>query len=115
MRIIIAGTRRLWSPALVREAIHDSGFDITFMIVGGAPGIDRTAEDVAVIDGIPYQVYKADWNKFGSAAGMIRNGEMADHPADGLMALPDSESVGTRGMIDVMQKRGLPVYVKEIE
>ena len=114
MRVIIAGTRRLWSTALVREAIRDSGFDITFMIVGGARGIDRAAEDVAVIDGIPHQVYKADWDNLGNDAGMIRNGQMADHPADGLIALPDSESVGTRGMIKIMQNRSLPVYIKEV-
>lgn len=115
MRVIIAGTRRLWSTALVRKAIEESGFDITFMIVGGAKGIDRAAEDVAVIDGIPHRVYEADWDVYGDSAGMIRNEEMADHPADALIALPDEESIGTRGMIRIMKDRKLPIFVEEIE
>ena len=114
MRTIIAGTRRFWSTAVVRDAIRESGFDISFIIVGGAPGIDRAGEDVAVIDRIPFKVYLADWDRFGNDAGMIRNREMRDHPADQLIAIPDSESVGTRGMITLMRDLNLPVYVKEL-
>jgi len=114
MRTIIAGTRRLWSTGLVRQAITESGFVITFGIAGGAKGIDRAAEDVFVIDRIPHQIYLADWDNLGNDAGMIRNREMADHPADQLIALPDSESIGTLGMIQIMRDRNLPVYVKEL-
>jgi len=92
MRIIIAGTRRVWSTGLIRQAILESGFDITFGIAGGANGIDRAAEDVFVIDHTPHQIYpvtQEEWNTLGNKAGMIRNRKMADHPADGLIALPD--------------------------
>jgi len=84
------------------------------MIVGGARGIDRAAEDVAVIEGIPFEVFPANWDEYGNAAGPIRNRQMADAGAEALIAIPDSESVGTRDMIDVMQKRGLPVHVVEL-
>ena len=117
MRVIIAGTRRVWSTALIRQAISESGFDISFGIAGGARGIDRAAEDVFVIDGTPHQIYpvtQEEWDTLGNSAGMIRNEKMADHPADALIALPDPDSIGTRGMIDIMNKRGLPVYVKEL-
>lgn len=114
MRIIIAGTRRLWSLPAVRWAMEESGFDITVIIAGGAPGIDTAAADVAALDEITLEVYSANWDKYGNAAGPIRNREMADADAEGLIALPDSGSVGTLDMIDVMRKKGLPVYVKEI-
>ncbi len=114
MRIIIAGTRRLWSLPAVRQAIVESGFDITFIIAGGAPGVDTAAADVAAIDGIPFKVYPANWDEYGRAAGGIRNREMKDANAEGLIALPDSESIGTRDMINVMRKVGLPVFVKEL-
>lgn len=68
-----------------------------------------------MIDGIKFRPFPADWDEYGNAAGPIRNREMADAGAEALIALPDEESVGTRDMIDVMQKRGLPVYVKEIK
>ena len=114
MRTIIAGTRRTWDLELIREAIKESGFDVTYIIVGGAAGIDRAAEDIAVIDKIDHLVVRADWDKYGGAAGPIRNVAMADAGAEGLIALPDAESIGTRHMIKVMRERGLPVYVKEL-
>jgi len=114
VRVIIAGTRRLWSISLVREAIIESGFKVTEIITGGANGIDQAADDVAVIGGYARRVFPADWDKYGKAAGSIRNREMADAGAEALIALPDIESVGTHDMIAVMRKRNLPVFIKVI-
>lgn len=114
MIVIIAGTRRLWSIALIRQAMAESGFNITEIITGGAKGIDQAADDVAVIDGYARRVFPADWDKYGNQAGPIRNRQMADAGAEALIALPDIKSVGTHDMIAVMRGRNLPVYVKVV-
>lgn len=93
--------------------MKESGFQVDMIVAGGARGVDRAAEDISIIDKIPNRIFPADWDEYGNAAGPIRNREMADN-ADALIALPDSESVGTRDMITVMRKMGKPVYVMEI-
>jgi hypothetical protein len=91
-----------------------SGFEISTIISGGAPGIDTAAIDVAVIDGIPYEVYDAEWDKYGNDAGKIRNRVMADKQPDGLIAIPDRKSIGTYDMINVIRAMSLPVHVEKI-
>jgi len=110
MKIIIAGSRTIYSTALVRLAMRESGFEITEIVSGAARGIDQAAIDVAAIDGIPLTIFLADWDKFGKAAGNLRNGEMADY-GDGLIAVWDGESTGTGNMITHMGARGKPSHV----
>ena len=54
--------------------------------------------------------FRANWGKFGVAAGQYRNWEMAEY-ADGLLALWDGESRGTLHMIDCMRRLGKPYEV----
>ncbi len=110
MKIIIAGSRDIYSTALVRLGIRESGFQVTEIVSGAARGIDQAAIDVAAIDGISLSIWPADWDKFGKAAGNLRNGEMADY-GDGLIAVWDGESRGTGNMIAHMSARGKPSHV----
>ena len=110
MKIIIAGSRTIYSTALVRLAIRESGFEITEIVSGMARGIDQAAIDVATIDGIPLKTFPADWDKFGKAAGNLRNGEMGDY-GGGLIAIWDGESRGTGNMIAHMRARSKPSYI----
>lgn len=48
--------------------------------------------------------------KASSAAGLKRNGRMADY-GDALIAVWDGESPGTKNMIDQMRKRGKLYYI----
>ena len=50
--------------------------EATFVIHGGARGVDRLAGRAAVRLGIPVEVYPADWDKYGRSAGFVRNQEM---------------------------------------
>ena len=52
----------------------------------------------------------AKWDKHGNSAGMIRNSQMADY-ADGLIALWDGESRGTKNMIETASKNGLCIFM----
>lgn len=110
MRTIIAGSRNITNADLIRQAIQESGFDITQVITGGARGVDRIAHDICKAK-YDCKIFYADWNKYNKRAGMIRNNEMADN-ADALIAIWDGKSKGTENMIKTAKAKGLKVYVK---
>jgi hypothetical protein len=110
MRVIIAGSRSLRNDGAVREAIEASGFRITQIVSGGARGVDKVAEGIAMQSAIPLERFPAQWDEHGKKAGPLRNLEMAGY-ADALIAIWDGKSRGTGHMIDTMRKAGKPVYV----
>jgi hypothetical protein len=109
MKVIIAGSRSVTDPAIVRKAVRESGFDVTQIISGCCRGPDQMGEDYGHAHDIPVKLFPADWARYGKAAGIIRNGQMAHH-ADALIALWNGYSPGTRNMIDGMKKMGKPVF-----
>lgn len=110
MKVIIAGSRGIKDYDLLKKAIKHSKFVITEVISGGAHGVDALGERWAKEHNIPCTVMKADWDRFGKAAGMYRNELMADK-ADGVIAVWDGESPGTAHMIHTAESRGLGLYV----
>ena len=110
MRTIIAGSRAINSYEIVRAAVEASGFNITSVISGRAPGVDRWGEFWASKHEVPCQRYPADWRKYGREAGFRRNEEMANS-ADALIAIWDGNSRGTRHMIATAKRKGLQVYI----
>lgn len=115
LRVIIAGSRTLEHPLLVRRAVRESKFKITEVVSGCAPeGADKFGERWAKQNNILVKQFPADWLTHGKAAGMLRNVQMADY-ADALIAIWDGESVGTRNMIGEMGKRQKPVFVLRFE
>ncbi len=113
MRTIIAGGRDICDIQLVCEAVEQSGFEISLILSGKAPGIDTTAIEFAKINEIPWEEYPAKWTVDGvyhHEAGMVRNAQMAEK-AEALIAIWDGKSKGTKGMIEIARKRGLKVYV----
>lgn len=114
MRVIIAGGRdvqRDLAEILVRKAIQESGWEdqITEVVHGAAPGIDSAAHEVCR-DKWPVKPVPADWKKHGKSAGPIRNRQMAGM-ADGLIAIWDGRSRGTKNMIETAERMGLKVFV----
>jgi len=77
---------------------------------GDDAGADRLGEQWASKHGIPVKQFPAQWRKHGHSAGYKRNETMADN-ADALIALWDGKSRGTKHMIDIARRKGLPVYV----
>lgn len=53
--------------------------------------------------------FPADWDKFGKAAGHIRNKQMAEE-ADALLLIWDGESKGSANMKKEMLFKNKPVY-----
>jgi hypothetical protein len=113
MKVIIAGSRGIWSIPWVEDTIKASGFEVTEVVSGGCRGVDEIGEAYAQSEGIPCRVFPADWKANGRAAGPIRNAEMAAY-ADALIAVWDGKSRGTKNMIDEAKKRGLKVYIHRV-
>lgn len=130
MRVIIAGSRKITSPKYIKHAVKLSEFEITEIISGNASGVDRLGEQFAKENNIPVKIFKADWNditvpgaivkvnKFGkeynSRAGHLRNKQMADY-AEGLIAIWDGISPGTKNMILESINNKIKVFVYEVD
>lgn len=85
---------------------------VNHVIEGGAKGADSLGMLWAIYSDIPFTQVKAEWDLFGKRAGFLRNVKMADMKPDAVLAFTnkDVESKGTHMMLDIANKRGIPVY-----
>lgn len=113
MRVIIAGSRNVTDYGLLLTAISKSGFEIHEVVSGACRGVDKMGEKFAETHSLPCKKFPADWNQYKNSAGPIRNKQMAEY-ADGLIAIWDGESLGTKNMIDEAKMKNLKVYVEFI-
>jgi hypothetical protein len=113
MRTIIAGSRDIADLGLVESAIKESNININTVVCGEARGVDSLGKKWAIANNIPVISFPANWELHGKSAGFIRNDEMAKN-ADALIAVWDGKSPGTRMMIEIANKRGLKVFVKNL-
>jgi len=116
MRVIIAGSRFFndysYLEIHVEQIITDNFIMITEVVSGGAPGVDTLGEQYAEKHGWSVKRFPADWNKYGRAAGPIRNRQMAEY-GDILIAF-DAGGNGTKSMIQEMRKVRKKVFVVKI-
>jgi hypothetical protein len=77
------------------------------IIHGGACGADHLAEQWAVVNWVPIEEFKADWDTYGRAAGPIRNQQMLDTGIDYVIAFPGGK--GTEHMKKIARKAGVTV------
>jgi hypothetical protein len=78
MRVLVCGGRKYADKAHVFAAL-DAVYrkhGITLIIEGGAPGADRLARAWAIARGVPHETCEADWDRYGHAAGTLRNAAM---------------------------------------
>lgn len=101
MKTIIAGGRGFDDYDMICEILD--GQNITEVVCGLARGADLLGKRWADSHGIPVKEFPADWEKFGRAAGHIRNRQMGKY-ADTLIAFWDGHSKGTKGMIEYMER-----------
>lgn len=105
--------------ALLDEAVEfvgDHWKAIDHAIVGGAiEGVDGDAYHWAQSNSINTTVVRANWNKYGKAAGPIRNKEMADFArklrCKFCIAIWDGQSRGTLNTIKLAAERGISLIV----
>lgn len=111
MKLIIAGSRDM----IVSKEFIDGCllcFHLPFIsefVSGKAKGIDACGEEYANWYNSPVKPFYADWDKFGRAAGPIRNAQMAEY-ADALLLIWDGQSSGSSNMRHLMISKEKPVY-----
>lgn len=129
-RIIVAGSRGLdprdpsikaWFDAELAArlapliaAARERRAPPPVILSGGAEGADLMGEAWAVergeATGVTFERHPAEWDRWGRAAGMIRNARMAWEGTH-LLAAWDGHSPGTRNMIETARDQGLRVAV----
>lgn len=114
MKVIIAGSRSIHAKELIPQVARYSGFTISEVVSGGAPGVDRLGEEFAKSFGIDLVIFPANWIRYHQSAGPIRNRKMAGY-ADALIAIWDGSSKGTQDMIKTMEALGKPVFIYKTE
>lgn len=117
-KIIIAGCRDfnnyesakkcldMCLPALLLDNIE--------IVSGGATGADALGERYAIENGYKLTRFTADWDRFGKAAGPIRNEQMAIY-ANYLIAFWDGASNGTGDMVNRAKRRGIPTIKFQLQ
>lgn len=111
MKVIIAGSRTATDYACICEAITKSGFVITEVVCGMAPGVDALGARYAREHHIPVKEFYPNWKRYGRAAGPMRNVAMARY-ADALIAVWDTTSKGTASMLRYAHKQQLAIYLQ---
>lgn len=114
MKVLVCGDRN-WTD---RKKIEDALIEhrATHVVEGDARGADMLGGQAAALLGIPVSVYRADWNQYGRAAGIIRNREQYDKEQPDLVLAFHSDlenSKGTKDMVNYARKQGCRVEVIE--
>jgi len=114
MKILICGDRN-WSnkKKIMEELIKVAKENTALVIHGAARGADTLSGEVAKELGMRVATFPAQWEKFGKAAGVLRNIEMLDEKPDLVLAFHNdlSKSKGTAHTVKTAQKRGILVKI----
>ncbi len=92
--------------------IHNHGIEPDICCAGEARRrrADRLGERWANSNNVPIKEMPADWNRYGNAAGPMRNKAMAQY-ADAAIVVWDGKSPGSRNMVENMIRQKKPYYI----
>jgi hypothetical protein len=113
-RILITGSRDWTDLAVIRNAILSESIKTSEQVTvvhGGARGADFLAGRVADELKLDVEVYKADWDTYGKAAGFIRNDKMVKLGADVCLAFIKNNSKGATMCATLADQQGIPVKI----
>lgn len=115
LRLCVTGGRTITDLGYVwalLDTLHNLPTDlggrgpITELGAGCANGVDDLALSWAEHNSVPYRCYHADWDKYGTAAGSIRNGVMLEDFKPELLCVYDG-GVGTTDCTRKARKLGI--------
>ena len=112
MRLLICGDRN-WSD-INSISIIIKQYNPSVVIEGEAKGADSCARIAAEHLGIEVLRFPADWQKYGRAAGPIRNSQMLKEGKPDVVVgfhLDIDKSKGTRDMLTRAKKAGKPTFI----
>ena len=103
MKLLVCGGRDFNNWLLLEKVLNDIDNEnpISGIIHGGANGADSLANDWALLNLRPIYLYKANWNKYGSRAGILRNQQMLDEGKPDLVVAFPTGGPGTNHMISI--------------
>ena len=117
MKVVIAGGRDFNDYELVKKEadifISEIEPSEITIVSGGAKGVDALGERYASENNLQVEIFKADWSKYGRAAGPRRNAVMAKNCTH-LLAFWNGESKGTKSMISLAKKEGKTIKIISI-
>jgi hypothetical protein len=112
IKVLVCGGRDYQDRAAVFSALDllatENG-GIRLLIQGGATGADELAAHWARARAVPCLNVPANWEKYGKAAGPIRNTAMLGYRPDVVLAFPGGK--GTANMVDQARLAGVKVEV----
>ena len=118
IRIVVGGCRYYNDYSLFCKfvdtcllKIKDS-YDI-IILSGHCSGVDAMAERYADENNYDLEIYPADWEKHGKAAGPLRNKKMVEK-SDCVVAFWDGKSRGTKSLIDYAKRSEKPLRICKI-
>ncbi len=112
LRILVCGDRN-WTDreCITRELLR---YDPTSIIVQGTcRGADKMAAESAQMLGLHCEGYAPDWERYGRAAGPIRNKRMLDTGIHLVLCFHNDigNSKGTRNMMNQALARGIEIKI----
>ncbi len=112
MRLLVCGSRNYNDYTTLERVLNEfhANYPITLLIEGGARGADSLAARWAFRHNVDKKTYPANWDKYGMAAGPIRNQQMIDEgKPNHVIAFPGGK--GTADMIDRAMKANIGVTI----
>ena len=113
-RVVVAGCRNFADYARLKAELSAYFLSLapcTVIIVSGcAAGADALGERYAAEHGLAIERFPADWERYGRAAGPMRNRQMAK-AADAVIVFWDGRSRGTKSMIECAKKENKPCKI----
>ena len=102
-RILICGDRNYKDWVKVQEYLNTIS-RTTVIIHGGARGADSLAGNLATSLKMKVIKFPADWDKYGKAAGVLRNQQMLDEGYPDLVVYFHKDLEKSRGTKDMVTK-----------
>ena len=115
-RILCCGDRNWDSFDIIKRELRKFDSD-TVIINGGARGADTISKYIGKTFSFAIITFHANWNKYGIAAGIIRNTQMLNKGnPDLVLAFHNNieNSKGTKNMVMQSKKKGIKtIIIKE--
>lgn len=118
MRIIITGDRDFLDyerlEQIMLQIMEKYPNETVEIVAGGDKGAESIGELFALKHYLKVARFPANWRRYGSSAGYIRNSDMIDYARQEkgiLIAFWDGKSGGTKNIIQLAKRWGLEVIV----
>ena len=115
-RVLVCGDRNWTDPIIIMnelvKVMGNQGIEV--VIEGEANGADTLGRQAAERLGLTVLKFPADWRKHGRSAGPIRNQQMLKEGRPTLVLAFHpflKNSKGTKHMVDIAMKAGIPVKI----